>query len=123
MAAAADPGCYNNPPSGNVQLSLGAVQDIRTYHFPGGSGVDSSKGLFYSTVTNGDLAKILDAGLRDSIPWVLNGSNYYEKTFPYSGVGTKSVQAGGGPATAITLVVAKFPNYYGLVDVITMYPA
>ncbi|WP_236796572.1 ALF repeat-containing protein [Amycolatopsis sp. GM8] len=123
MAAAANSGCYNYPPSGNVQLDLKAVTNIHDSHFPGGSKVDSSKGLFFSTVTNGDLAKILDTGLQDSNLWALNASNYYEKTFPYSGVGTKSAQAGGGPSTAITLVVDKFPGPYGLVDIVTMYPS
>ncbi|MFI6785048.1 hypothetical protein [Micromonospora sp. NPDC050276] len=116
--------CYNYPPSGNVQLDLKAINDIRDYHFPGGSHVDNSKGLFLPTVTNRDLAKILDTGLQDSRPWALNANNYYEKTFAYSGVGTKSAQAGGGPSNTITLVVAKFGDEdTGLADVITMYPA
>ena len=54
---------------------------------------------------------------------MLNTNNYYEKTFPYSGVGTKSPQAGGGPSNTITLVAAKFANQYGVVDLITVYPA
>jgi hypothetical protein len=123
-ATQAGAACYNYPPSGNVQLDLRAIQDIRDTHFPGGSKVDSSKGLFLSTVTNRDLAKVLDTGLQDSGSWALNENNYYEKTFPYSGVGTKSPQAGGGPSHTITLVVAKFNDPdTSLSDVITMYPA
>jgi hypothetical protein len=122
-ADAASSTCYNYPPSGNVQLDLKAIHDIRDTHFPGGIKVDNSKGLFLPTVTNRGLANILDTGLQDTGPWVLNANNYYEKTFPYSGVGTKSAQAGGGPSSSITLVVEKFADKYGLVGVVTMFPA
>ena len=122
--AAAGAACYNNPPSGSVMLSLKAINEIRDYHFPGGSRVDDTKGLFLDKVTNRDLANILDKGLQDSGPWVLNKSNYYEKTFAYSGVGNRSSKYGKGlPSTAVTLVVEKFADKYGVIDVVTMYPA
>jgi hypothetical protein len=123
IAAAA--ACYNLPPSGNVQLDLEAIKGIRGSHFPGGSKADNTKGLFLSTITNRDLGKIVDTGLKDTGPWTLNASNYYEKTFPYSGVGNRSITFGNGlPSTKVTIVVAKFADPdTGLVDVITMYPA
>ena len=69
--AAASAACYNNPPSGSVSLSLQAISNIRDYHFPGGSHVDDTKGLFLPKITNRDLGNILDTGLQDSGPWVL----------------------------------------------------
>ncbi|MGC4744308.1 hypothetical protein ACLQ28_01400 [Micromonospora sp. DT201] len=93
-------------------------------HFEGGSNQDNSKGLFLPTVTKRGLAIIFDAGLKDSGPWILNAKGYYEKTFAYGNVGKKSLQYGnGGAADYVTLVVSRFPNEWGLVDVITMFPA
>ncbi|WP_327110883.1 hypothetical protein OG206_00175 [Streptomyces sp. NBC_01341] len=113
--------CYNLPPSkifpylGDVAIDV----NIRPYHFPGGTHVDDTKGLFFSSVTDSDLAHIFEAGMMDQGNWTLNSSNYYEKTFPYSGVGVRSVKFGNSlPSTQVTLVVSKFTD-----DIITMYPA
>lgn len=113
--------CYNLPPSGVFPWFGDTAIDvnIRPYHFPGGAYVDNSKGLFLSSVTDNDLAHVFEAGMTDAGSWKLNASNYYEKTFSYSGVGFRSVDFGGGlPSTKITLVVGKFGD-----EVITMYPA
>lgn len=118
---AAVPACYKLPPSGDFPfLGIGAIDgNIRPYHFPGGAHTDDTKGLFYSSITDEDLAYIFEAGMMDQGPWSLNKDNYYEKTFPYSGVGERSVDYGGSlPSTQVTLVVAKFGD-----TIITMYPA
>ena len=122
-SAAADKDCYNLPPSGKVVLSLKAIKEIRDRHFAAGSHVDNAKGLFLKEITNRDLAKILDTGLKDTSRWALNSSNYYEKTFAYAGVGNRSIEWGHGlPSTKVTVVVGQFARH-GIVDVVTMYPA
>ena len=105
-------------------LSLKAINGIRDYHFPGGSQADDTKGLFLTKITNRDLATILDVGLRDAGPWAQNARGYYEKTFAYTGVGNRSIKYGSGlPSTKVTVVVEGQPDNYGVVDVVTMYPA
>ncbi|MEU7178321.1 hypothetical protein [Streptomyces celluloflavus] len=98
------------------ELDYLSIQNIRAFHFPGGKNVDDSKGLFNKDLTDGQLEKIFNAGLRDSMPFEKNGRSYYEKTFNYSGVGTSSAQKGSLPSTQIALVISK----HG--DVVTMYP-
>jgi hypothetical protein len=117
--------CYNLPPSGDVRLTLKAIMDIRRDHFPDGADANDTNGLFFSTVTNMKLGEIFDTGLKDPGAWTLNPSKYYEKTFPFPGVGYRSVQYGNGlESTAITLVVTRVPEpKTGLVDAVTMYPA
>lgn len=116
--------CYNLPPTGDIPLlSLRAINNIRDYHFEGGSNADDTKGLFYSTLTNSDLTKIWEAGMTDTGDWQLNSSNYYEKTFAYSGAGIQSPLYGAGsPATKVTLVVEQY-GAGGYSEVVTMYPA
>ncbi|MFD9812862.1 hypothetical protein [Streptomyces sp. NPDC059080] len=98
------------------ELDYRALKDLHDYHFPGGSEVDSSKGLFRPDLTDGELEAVFNAGLRDAGTFKPNASFYYEKTFPYSGIGTSSATNGGGPSSQVTLVIGK----HG--DVITMYP-
>ena len=90
-----------------------------------GTKYDPKKGTFLPTVTDRDLAKIVDTGLQDQGPWTLNKDNYYEKTFAYSGIGKRSATFGNGlPSNTVTLVVEQFPEpKYGTVEIVTMYPA
>ncbi|MFD0376946.1 hypothetical protein [Streptomyces sp. NPDC127112] len=98
------------------ELDKRALKDMREYHFPGGGQVDRTKGLFKPNVTDSDLEKIFEEGMKHPNPFEENADFYFEKTFAYSGVGFTSEMAGSLPATRITLVISK----YG--DVITMYP-
>ncbi len=61
---AAQSSCYNLPPSGNVQLFLKAVNDMRNYHFPNGLGKDFTKGVFFQNTDNRTLGKIFGPGSR-----------------------------------------------------------
>ena len=104
-------------------MSLRAINNIRDYHFEGGKGADDTKGLFYSTLTNNDLQKIWETGMASTDKWKLNSSNYYEKTFAFTGAGIQSpVYGNGAPATKVTLVVEKYGNGQ-FSEIITMYPA
>ncbi|MFC9287036.1 hypothetical protein [Streptomyces sp. NPDC057052] len=120
----ADTPCYNLPPSGEIPLmSLRAINNIRDYHFEGGKSADDTKGLFYSTLTNSDLQKIWETGMMSTDSWKLNSSNYYEKTFTFTGAGIQSPRYGNGaPATKVTLVVEQY-GHGGYSEVVTMYPA
>ncbi|SCK63150.1 hypothetical protein YUWDRAFT_06820 [Streptomyces sp. AmelKG-D3] len=123
-AFSADVPCYNLPPSGEVPLLvLRTLKNIRETHFQGGAKADETKGLFYSKLTNNDLQKVWETGMQDKGAWKLNGSNYYEKTFPYEGAGIQSPKFGNGaPATKVTLVVERYGDgQYS--EVVTMYPA
>lgn len=116
--------CYNLPPTGDIPLlSLRAITNIRNYHFEGGSNADGTKGLFYSTLTNSNLTKIWETGMVDAGSWKLNSSNYFEKTFTFTGAGIQSPLYGAGaPATKVTLVVEQY-GAGGYSEVVTMYPA
>ena len=53
-----------------------------------------------------------------------NIKGYYEKTFAYAGVGNRSIKYGNGsPSTKVTVVVEAQSDNYGVVEVVTMYPA
>jgi hypothetical protein len=126
LAAASTPACYNLPPNGALPvLWLRNITDIRDSHFPGGVKADpTKKTLFYPKITNTDLQRILEAGLKDPSGWTDSSGGYYEKTFPYAGAGTL---LDGSPATRIVIVVAKYPEQAPdgtkMAEVITMYPA
>ncbi len=68
------------------RLDLRAIKDIRATHFPGGSAVDETKGLFKDTITNTDLQTIFEKGLKDPGDWTENDHGYYEKSFSHTGV-------------------------------------
>lgn len=121
--SAADVPCYNLPPSGQIPLlTLRAIKNIRDSHFDGGSAVDSSKGRFYSHLTNTDLQKIWEAGMTSADKWKLNSTGYFEKTFAYEGAGTLSTSHGNGAAaTQVTLVVEQY-GAGPTSEVVTMYP-
>ncbi|MDX3361751.1 MULTISPECIES: hypothetical protein [Streptomyces] len=125
VAPAESSDCYNLPPSNALPLlDLKAINDIKKYHYQGGSAVDGSKGLFYSSVTNTQLQQIWEAGMKDTGSWTRNAAGYYEKTFPYSGVGIQSPDFGNSlPATKVTLVVEAVNDGDGYSSVVTMYPA
>ena len=126
LAAASAPACYHLPPNGALPvLWQRNIQDIRDSHFPGGKKVDSSKSLFHEDVSDSKLEEIREAALKDSSPWSEgSSSNYYQKTFPYAGVGDRS---NGSPATSIVILVEKYfseaPDGTKTVEVINMYPA
>jgi hypothetical protein len=123
LAAASTSACYNLPPGDGLPVLWERnLQEIRDSHFPGGRKVDSSKSLFHPNISNNDLQTILEAGLKDSSPWTDSSSGlYFQKTFPYSGVGDRS---DGYPATNIVILVSvDVENAYNTVEVINMYPA
>jgi hypothetical protein len=93
-----------------------AIDDIRDFHFPGGSSVDASKGLFRADMSDTELRKVFMTGLLDDASFVENEDFYFEKTFDYPNAGVRSQTGGGGVANRVTLVISKFS------DVITMYP-
>jgi hypothetical protein len=123
LSAATAAVCFNLPPNNaRPELDQESIQDIRDSHFPGGSKASDDKSLYHANVTDSGLQTILQAGLQDATPWILNSTNYYEKTFAYSGVGNRSITYGAGlPSTSIVLVVEKFAAN-GTVGIITMYP-
>ncbi len=100
------------------------LADIRTYHYATGT-TDPSKSLFNADVDANKLAEIFTAGVKDTgAPWYLNANGYYEKDFPYSGVGKKSARVGGGKATGIELVVASHGDpTQKEANLVTMYPS
>jgi hypothetical protein len=122
LAAASAPACYNLPPNEALPVLWERnLKDIRDSHFPGGKKVDTSKSLFHSNISNTDLQRILEAGLKDPSTWTGSSSGlYFQKTFPYAGVGDRS---NGSPATDILILVSKTVDEpYNTTDVINMYP-
>lgn len=99
------------------ELDARAIADLRTYHFPGGAGADSSKSLFRADLTDSELQTIFRKGMTDSTPFVNGEEFYYQKVFPYpKGFGNVSLNDGGAEASRILLAISE----HG--DVITMYP-
>jgi hypothetical protein len=121
-AAASTPACYHLPPGEALPVLWERnLQEIRDSHFPGGRKVDKSKSLFHPDITNTDLQTTLEAGLKDPSPWSESSSElYFQKTFPYAGVGNRS---DGSPATNIVILVSKdVEEAYKTAEVINMYP-
>ncbi|GAA2467302.1 hypothetical protein ACFPFX_10860 [Streptomyces mauvecolor] len=111
---------YKLPPQvkGVPGLDARSISDLRDVHFPGGGRVDPSKGLFRRNMTDSELHKLLDQGLKDPAPFTRNSGGYFEKTFPCENVGTSSVTGPnkGGSASTCTVVINT------AADVVTMYP-
>ncbi|MEV8331216.1 hypothetical protein OG275_00305 [Streptomyces niveus] len=118
-SAEKNPCNWKLPPGVGVPvLDEWAITGIRGSHFPGGSKVDSSKGLFKGTVTNEDLQKIFEAGMEDAAPFKANKDFYYEKEFNYSDVvGFTSGDSGAVPTNRVILVISKYES------VVNMFPA
>lgn len=118
-SAEKNPCNWKLPPGVGVPvLDEWAITGIRGSHFPGGSKVDSSKGLFKGTVTNEDLQKIFEAGMEDAAPFKANKDFYYEKEFNYSDVvGFTSGDSGVVPTNRVILVISKYES------VVNMFPA
>jgi hypothetical protein len=86
---------------------------IRSKHFPGGSAVDSSKGLFDPKV---DLDALVEKSF-GSDPSGPNPAGFYERTVNAEKmIGTTSADSGGVPTSWFMLVQDKCGG------VITMYP-
>ncbi|MBT2477368.1 hypothetical protein J7E94_03550 [Streptomyces sp. ISL-94] len=98
------------------ELDERAIDEIRKYHVPGGTGVDASKGLFKPEITDAQLQEIFEVGMKDAAEFTQNARGYYEKTFSRTGVGFTSAGNGAMPAQRVTLVI----NGWG--DVVTMFP-
>ncbi|WP_206506631.1 hypothetical protein [Streptomyces chrestomyceticus] len=92
------------------------LDDIRKYHFPGGSMTNSSKGQFQAKMTDADLREIFEKGMRDPAYFKEDKNFYFEKEFSCAGAGFSSEARGGNPTDTVMLVISK----YG--DVITMFP-
>ncbi|MDQ0933375.1 hypothetical protein [Streptomyces turgidiscabies] len=99
------------------ELDARAIDDIREYHFPGGSKVTDLKGTFRADLTNGDLHKIFEKGLETPMTGP-NADNYYERVFDsgIADVGVTSGKQGAQMTSRIMLVCSKWG------DVITMFP-
>ncbi|MGW7674452.1 hypothetical protein ACWGJX_46660 [Streptomyces sp. NPDC054775] len=118
LSAVADENCVQLPDGVEMpELDALAISNIRESHFPGGAKADSTKGLFFSSITDSQLEGIFQAGLKYPSTSFVRGEFYYEKSFPVANVGARSVDSGGGPSYSIVLVI----DAYG--TVITMYPA
>ncbi|WP_234363772.1 MULTISPECIES: hypothetical protein [unclassified Streptomyces] len=92
--------------------------DIRDYHFPGGSNVHSGKGMWPASMTNARLKEIFSkAEDLCGNSWTPGSEPaYYVCTFD-PGLGVIGQKYPGGPNTSIVEVVV---SKYG--DAITMYP-
>ncbi|MFM9613488.1 hypothetical protein [Streptomyces niveiscabiei] len=99
------------------ELDERAVDNIRDYHFPGGSMVDPSKGLFRADLTDDQLEHIFQKGLETQMTGP-NADNYYERVFDSGipNVGVTSAEQGAQATSRIMLVCSKWG------DVITMFP-
>ncbi|WP_256726699.1 hypothetical protein [Streptomyces acidiscabies] len=99
------------------ELDERAIDDIRDYHFPGGSLTDPSKGLFRADLTDEQLEHIFQKGLETQMTGP-NADNYYERVFDSGipNVGVTSADQGAQATSRIMLVCSKWG------DVITMFP-
>ncbi|KUF16028.1 hypothetical protein [Streptomyces silvensis] len=98
------------------ELDDRALDNIRDYHFPGGTMTNRTKGQFHAEMTDSDLQAIFEKGMNDPKDFVENKDRYFEKEFSYTGAGYSSAVRGGNTTDTVMLVISK----YG--DVITMYP-
>ncbi|MYS84563.1 DUF6531 domain-containing protein [Embleya scabrispora] len=100
------------------ELDEWSIKNVRDYHFDGGPLCDPvNKGVFNSTVTDGQLHEIFETGMKNGIPGPMNKSNYYERIFDFKKtVGTASGKTGGGATSWVMIVHDKWGS------VITMYP-